>query len=126
MKAVDDEEAQLQMHMICKEPQKYSHSFVPCSRCTGYRPILDAFRVFAKADPSAYTEEAIEASQTAENGHATNGHANGATNGHSNGHSNGAQGTSPSSSSDLSASTSTDPDDKGSEPLISCLHMTEL
>ena len=88
---------------------------MPCSRCTGYRPILDAFRVFAKADPLAYTEEAIEASQTAENGHATNGHANGATNGHSNGHANGAQGTSPSSSSDLSASTSTDPDDKGSE-----------
>ena len=82
-----------------------------CSRCTGYRPILDAFRVFAKADPSAYTEEAIEASQAAENGHATNGHANDATNGHTNG----VQGSSPSSSTDLSASLSTDPDDKGSE-----------
>lgn len=34
-----------------------------CSRCTGYRPILDAFSVFAKADPLAYTEEAIAASK---------------------------------------------------------------
>lgn len=67
-----------------------------CSRCTGYRPILDAFRVFAKAEPSAYTEEAITASQAA-NGHA-NGHSNG-VNGHTNGHTNG---ISPASSSDLS------------------------
>ena len=29
-------------------------------RCTGYRPILDAFRPFARADMRAYTEEAIE------------------------------------------------------------------
>lgn len=60
-----------------------------CSRCTGYRPILDAFKVFAKADPAAYTEESIAASKglqngqsangAVENGHAENGHA---TNGH--------------------------------------------
>ena len=36
-----------------------------CSRCTGYRPILDAFRVFAKAEPHAYTEEAIAAASGA-------------------------------------------------------------
>ncbi|KAH7618960.1 putative Xanthine dehydrogenase 1 [Nannochloris sp. 'desiccata'] len=30
-------------------------------RCTGYRPILDAFRPFAKADPKAYTEDALQA-----------------------------------------------------------------
>jgi len=30
-------------------------------RCTGYRPIVDAFRVFAKSDTSAYTEESISA-----------------------------------------------------------------
>lgn len=63
-----------------------------CSRCTGYRPILDAFRVFAKADPRAYTEEAIVASK-ASNGHAQNGHngqgngqADHPTNGQSTGH----------------------------------------
>lgn len=45
-----------------------------CSRCTGYRPILDAFKVFAKAEPSAYTAEAIAAARgmaaalTADNG----------------------------------------------------------
>ena len=33
------------------------------SRCTGYRPILDAFKVFAKVEPGAYTEEAIAASK---------------------------------------------------------------
>jgi len=58
-----------------------------CSRCTGYRPILDAFRVFAKGDSAAYTEEAIAASKGLQPGHA---HGNGAhTNGHngSNGHS---------------------------------------
>ncbi len=33
----------------------------PCSRCTGYRPILDAFKAFAKADPAAYSEEALAA-----------------------------------------------------------------
>ncbi|KAG1664510.1 hypothetical protein FOA52_007774 [Chlamydomonas sp. UWO 241] len=32
-------------------------------RCTGYRPILDAFRMFTKSDPKAYTEEAIAASK---------------------------------------------------------------
>lgn len=61
-----------------------------CSRCTGYRPILDAFKVFAKADPAAYTEESIAASKGLLNGQATNGHdTNGsATNGHAaNGHS---------------------------------------
>ena len=57
------------------------------SRCTGYRPILDAFRVFAKGDSAAYTEEAIAASKAgASSGHA---HTNGASNGHANG-SNGA------------------------------------
>lgn len=30
-------------------------------RCTGYRPILDAFRVFAKSETSLYTNEAIAA-----------------------------------------------------------------
>ncbi|EFN53303.1 hypothetical protein CHLNCDRAFT_136969 [Chlorella variabilis] len=47
-------------------------------RCTGYRPILDAFKAFAKVDAAAYTEEAIAASKA--NGHAANG-ANGAANG---------------------------------------------
>ena len=28
-------------------------------RCTGYRPILDAFRVFAKTDDLAYRNEAL-------------------------------------------------------------------
>jgi len=42
-----------------------------CSRCTGYRPILDAFKVFAKVEPGAYTEEAIAASKAANNGHST-------------------------------------------------------
>ena len=37
-----------------------------CSRCTGYRPILDAFKVFAKVEAGAYTEEAIAASLAAE------------------------------------------------------------
>ncbi|KAF8057662.1 XDH1 [Scenedesmus sp. PABB004] len=32
-------------------------------RCTGYRPILDAFKVFAKAEPAAYTAEAIAAAR---------------------------------------------------------------
>ena len=66
-----------------------------CSRCTGYRPILDAFKVFAKADLAAYTEESIAASKGLLNGAATNGHdTNGnatiehAANGHAaNGHS---------------------------------------
>ena len=43
----------------------------PCSRCTGYRPILDAFKIFAKADPAAYTEESIAASKQP-NGHLGN------------------------------------------------------
>lgn len=45
----------------------------PGSRCTGYRPILDAFRVFAKTDAKAYTEEAIAAAS----GGTPNGDANG-------------------------------------------------
>ncbi len=53
---------------------------IVCSRCTGYRPILDAFRVFAKGDSAAYTEEAIAASKAAAK---TNGRAH--TNGSSNG-----------------------------------------
>ncbi|MEW5318751.1 MAG: hypothetical protein WDW38_009946 [Sanguina aurantia] len=32
-------------------------------RCTGYRPILDAFKTFAKVDPRAYTEEALSAAR---------------------------------------------------------------
>lgn len=64
--------------------------FIACSRCTGYRPILDAFRVFAKGDSAAYTEEAIAASKAAAK---TNGvaHKNGSSNGaqSGNGHSNG-------------------------------------
>ncbi|GIL49662.1 hypothetical protein Vafri_5944 [Volvox africanus] len=40
-------------------------------RCTGYRPILDAFKMFAKTDPAAYTEEAIAASKGIANGAAT-------------------------------------------------------
>ncbi|PSC76668.1 Xanthine dehydrogenase [Micractinium conductrix] len=55
-------------------------------RCTGYRPILDAFKAFAKVDAAAYTEEAIAASKAAANGGAngSNGDAHGgggATNG---------------------------------------------
>lgn len=46
-----------------------------CSRCTGYRPILDAFKVFAKVEAGAYTEEAIAASLAA--GGAASGVANG-------------------------------------------------
>lgn len=51
-------------------------------RCTGYRPILDAFRPFAKADPAAYTEDALIAARgaTAEapaNGNATSNGTNG-------------------------------------------------
>jgi hypothetical protein len=55
------------------------------SRCTGYRPILDAFKVFAKVEPGAYTEEAIAASKAANA--AANGTANGTANGaaHANG-----------------------------------------
>ncbi|KAL2650085.1 hypothetical protein R1flu_018213 [Riccia fluitans] len=30
-------------------------------RCTGYRPILDAFRVFAKTDPAPYIDESLVA-----------------------------------------------------------------
>ncbi len=44
---------------------------LPCSRCTGYRPILDAFKAFAKVDAAAYTEEAIAASKA--NGGTANG-----------------------------------------------------
>lgn len=33
------------------------------SRCTGYRPILDAFKIFAKAEPGAYAAEAIAAAR---------------------------------------------------------------
>lgn len=37
------------------------HGPLSCSRCTGYRPILDAFRVFSEVPAGAYTEEAIAA-----------------------------------------------------------------
>ncbi|PNW76169.1 hypothetical protein CHLRE_12g545101v5 [Chlamydomonas reinhardtii] len=52
-------------------------------RCTGYRPILDAFKTFAKTDPAAYTEEAIAASKGLgpDGTAATNGAANGASGG---------------------------------------------
>jgi xanthine dehydrogenase/oxidase len=33
------------------------------SRCTGYRPILDAFKTFAKTGAKAYTEDAIAAAK---------------------------------------------------------------
>lgn len=72
------------MHSLCCTPHARS-------RCTGYRPILDAFKTFAKTDPKAYTEEAIAAAKgiaytngsSATNGSHTNGSAtNGsATNG---------------------------------------------
>lgn len=68
-------------------------------RCTGYRPILDAFKIFAKADPAAYTEESIAASKGllngkkpdghAENGHSQNGNPHNGHNGHSGNQSNG-------------------------------------
>ena len=67
----------------------HSHGLWCCSRCTGYRPILDAFKVFAKADPAAYTEESIAASQGLQpDGHApagpsATGHPNGGADGHS-------------------------------------------
>lgn len=55
---------------------------------------LPVNQVFAKVEPGAYTEEAIEASlrtqhsEDANNaaGHSMNGHTNGHTNGHANGH----------------------------------------
>lgn len=55
-----------------------------CSRCTGYRPILDAFRVFAKAEPHAYTEEAIAAASKAATAQQAqrDAPANGGSNGH--------------------------------------------
>eukprot|EP00884_Botryococcus_braunii_P020051 jgi/Botrbrau1/672/Bobra.0161s0055.1 len=34
-------------------------------RCTGYRPIIDAFKAFSKVEAGAYTEEAIQARQAA-------------------------------------------------------------
>jgi xanthine dehydrogenase/oxidase len=46
-------------------------------RCTGYRPILDAFRPFAKADPKAYTEDALQAAAAASK-NKKNGGSNGA------------------------------------------------
>ena len=71
-----------------------------CSRCTGYRPILDAFKAFAKVDAAAYTEEAIAASKAAaangggsSNGTAANGSSSGGGAG-----SNGANGGSSGSS----------------------------
>lgn len=62
------------------------HALWCCSRCTGYRPILDAFKVFAKADPAAYTEESIAASR----GMQLNGQASDALSAHEHGNSNGA------------------------------------
>ena len=57
------------------------------SRCTGYRPILDAFKVFAKVEPGAYTEEAIAASKAANA--AANGAANGTAQANGTAHTNG-------------------------------------
>lgn len=46
-------------------------------RCTGYRPILDAFRVFAKNETSIYTRESLEAAGIARTEKDTNGFKNG-------------------------------------------------
>ncbi|KAJ9512823.1 hypothetical protein QJQ45_029028 [Haematococcus lacustris] len=77
-------------------------------RCTGYRPILDAFRVFAKSDPKAYTEEAIAAAKGLMPAHADTG-SHAATNGHSdaNGHTacNGATGNGASKGASNGSST---------------------
>ena len=70
-------------------------------RCTGYRPIMDAFEPFTQVDTSVYTDDAIQRRAAAvpadtnghaangrngaSNGHATNGKANGAANGATNG-----------------------------------------
>jgi xanthine dehydrogenase/oxidase len=68
---------------------------VLCSRCTGYRPILDAFKVFAKSEPSAYAADAIAAAKgmaaatAADNAAAGSSGSNG-----SNGHLNGSNGSS--------------------------------
>lgn len=86
---------------MCWHPEVQLTSWLPtwllCSRCTGYRPILDAFKTFAKTEPRAYTEEAIAASKglapAADGSLPANGfHANG--NGVANG---GANGICPSS-----------------------------
>ena len=64
-------------------------------RCTGYRPILDAFAPFTEIDHSVYTDAAIQARAAAavpQNG-AENGAANGHTNGAANGHTNGVNGS---------------------------------
>ena len=48
-------------------------SGVACSRCTGYRPIVDAFRPFASVPASAYTQDSLGSGQDGskqENGHA--------------------------------------------------------
>jgi len=42
-------------------------------RCTGYRPILDAFKTFAKSSPAAYTEDAIAAAKGLKGVATTNG-----------------------------------------------------
>ena len=56
----------------CQFVLQLLHATWCCSRCTGYRPILDAFKVFAKADPAAYTEESISACKGMQlNGHAS-------------------------------------------------------
>ena len=49
--------------MICRAMLCLCCAASCCSRCTGYRPILDAFKVFAKSEPAAYTAEAIAAAK---------------------------------------------------------------
>lgn len=61
-----------------------------CSRCTGYRPILDAFKVFAKSEPSAYAADAIAAAKGM--AAATAADNSGAGSNGSNGHLNGGNG----------------------------------
>lgn len=43
------------MRLCCCIPSSAVRYTITHSRCTGYRPILDAFRVFAKTDSAAYS-----------------------------------------------------------------------
>src|SRR5688500_9093870 len=76
---IDDQLSLLPSHATCSVPFCCCCCCC-CSRCTGYRPILDAFREFAKCNPAAYTEEAIASAKGLQHGH-TSGATNGATNG---------------------------------------------
>ena len=61
----------------CPRPPALPTRPPACSRCTGYRPILDAFKAFAKVDATAYTEEAIAASLASNGAHNNGTHSNG-------------------------------------------------